>query len=196
MPTTKNLPFILGSSSPRRLQLLAQMGITPDAVDPADIDESPLKGELPQHLALRLAVEKAQAVAARHPGKVVLASDTVVGVGRRILPKAEDEQTARKCLALLSGRRHQVYTGVAVVDSHGTLRKVLVDARVKFSRLTKSDVEQYIASGEWDGKAGGYALQGMASAFIPWINGSHTAIIGLPMAETRALLISAGVIAA
>lgn len=186
--------FILGSSSPRRLQLLAQMGVVPSAVDPADIDETPLKGELPHQLALRLAVEKAQAVAARHPGDVVLASDTVVGVGRRILPKAEDVETARECLKLLSGRRHQVYTGVAVIDRRGALRKKLVDARVKFIRLSAADIEQYIISGEWEGKAGGYALQGMASAYIPWVNGSYTAIIGLPMAETRALLVSAGII--
>lgn len=186
------MTLILASSSPRRLQLLAQMGIVPDQVIPADIDETPYKGEQPHENALRLAVEKAQAVAAKHPGSIILASDTVVGVGRRILPKAEDEQTARQCLKLLSGRRHQVFTGVAVIDVEGRLRQKLVEARVKFTRLTKQDVESYILSKEWDGKAGGYALQGMASAFIPWINGSHTAIIGLPMAETRQLLIGSG----
>lgn len=188
--------LILASSSPRRLQLLAQSGIIPEMVDPADIDESPLKREQPHHLALRLAEEKARVVAARHPGKVILAADTVVGVGRRILPKAEDEQTARECLRLLSGRRHQVFTGIAVVDAKGVLRSKIVDARVKFVGLTQADVERYIASKEWDGKAGGYAVQGMAAGFIPWINGSYSTIVGLPMTETFAMLKSSGIVAA
>lgn len=187
--------LILASSSPRRLQLLAQSGIVPAAVDPADIDESPLKQEQPHHHALRLAEEKARVVAARHAGKVILAADTVVGVGRRILPKAEDEQTARQCLKLLSGRRHQVFTGIAVVDAKGVLRSKIVDARVKFVQLTPDDVERYIASKEWDGKAGGYAIQGMATGFIPWINGSYSTIVGLPVAETLAMLKSSGIVA-
>lgn len=194
MPVQHEL--ILASSSPRRLQLLGQSGIVPAAVDAADIDESPLKHEQPHHLALRLAEEKARVVAERHPGKVILAADTVVGVGRRILPKAEDEQTARGCLKLLSGRRHQVFTGIAVIDAKGVLRSKVVDARVKFTRLTQDDVERYIASKEWDGKAGGYAIQGMAAGFVPWINGSYTTIIGLPMAETLAMLKSLGVVSA
>lgn len=190
---THTFELILASSSPRRLQLLAQSGIIPALVDPADIDESPLKNEQPHHHALRLAEEKARVVAARHAGKVILAADTVVGVGRRILPKSEDEQTARDCLKLLSGRRHQVFTAIAVVDAKGVLRSRIVDARVKFTGLSKEDVERYIASKEWDGKAGGYAIQGMAAGFIPWINGSYTAIVGLPVSETLAMLKSAGI---
>lgn len=188
--------LILASSSPRRLQLLGQSGIVPALVDPADIDEFPLKNEQPHHHALRLAEEKARVVAARHPGNVILAADTVVGVGKRILPKAEDEKTARDCLKLLSGRRHQVFTAIAVIDTKGVMRSRIVDARVKFTRLTEQDIERYIASKEWDGKAGGYAIQGMAAGFIPWINGSYTAIVGLPVAETLAMLRSAGIKAA
>lgn len=184
--------FVLASASPRRLQLLAQIGIRPDEVDAPEIDESPLKAELPAQHAVRLAAEKARIVASRHPGSIILAADTVVGAGRRILPKAEDEPTARKCLQLLSGRRHQVHTAVTVVDNKGILRQKLVTSRVKFIQLSAKDIEDYIASGEWEGKAGGYAIQGLASAFIPWINGSHSAIVGLPLAETRMMLMSAG----
>lgn len=185
--------FILASASPRRLQLLAQIGITPDAVRAADINETPQKAEQPHHHALRLAEEKARVVAALEPGAVILASDTVVGVGRRILPKAEDEKTARHCLKLLSGRRHQVHTAIAVIDTKGKLRTVLVTTRVRFSHLSEQDIEHYIASGEWQGKAGGYAIQGLAASYIPWINGSYSAVVGLPLAETQALLKSAGI---
>lgn len=184
--------FILASSSPRRRELLAQIGVVPDAITPADIDETPLKGELPAPLALRLAIEKAEAVATA--GSVVLASDTVVSCGRRILPKAEDEATARKCLELLSGRRHQVYTAICVMDANGKRHSQLVTTRVKFRLLQPWEIDAYLATGEWLGKAGGYGIQGAAAAFIPWINGSYHAVMGLPLAETASLLVSTGVI--
>lgn len=183
--------LILASASPRRRELLAQIGIVPDAVVPADIDETPRKGELAVAHALRLAVEKARAVAAE--GKVMLASDTVVGCGRRILPKAEDERTARACLKLLNGRRHQVHTAVCIINAQGKEYSTVVSTRVKFRLLEPWEIENYIASGEWHGKAGGYAIQGRAAAFIPWINGSYSAVVGLPLAETSRLLISAGI---
>lgn len=184
--------FILGSASPRRLDLLAQIGLRPTAVAPADIDETPLKDELPQQLAARLASEKAQAVAALHPGAWVLTADTVVGVGRRILPKAEDEATARQCLAMLSGRRHRVWGGMALVAPDGRLRARLVETALRFARLTPQQVEGYIASGEWNGKAGGYAIQGLAASFIPWIQGSYSNVVGLPLHELSNLLRGAG----
>lgn len=178
--------LVLASASPRRLALLAQIGVTPDDVIVADIDETPLVGEAPRRLALRLAREKAQAVRANDAR--VLAADTVVAVGRRVLPKAETEQEARDCLALLSGRSHRVYTGVALKAPEGGLCERLVETRVAFKRLTRADVEAYIASDEWRGKAGGYAAQGLAARFIISIIGSYSSVVGLPLYETTRLL--------
>ncbi len=185
--------LILASASPRRLDLLAQIGIVPDAVDPADIDETPGKDESPVHHAARLAGEKARAVAARHPGAVVLAADTVVALGRRILPKAEDMETARRCLSRLSGRRHRVIGGVTVIAADGTERRRLVTSTVRFKRLEPAEIEAYAATGEWHGKAGGYAVQGRAAALIPWLDGSYSNIVGLPLFETARLLRAAGI---
>ena len=178
--------LILASASPRRLALLAQIGLVPDAVVPADIDETPLKDELPRPLAQRLA--RAKGLAASRPGAFVLAADTVVGVGRRILPKAESEAEARACLALLSGRRHSVLTAVVVTAPDGRSAERVVDSTVTFARLTKPQVEAYIASGEWRGKAGGYAIQGRAAAHIRFLAGSHSNVVGLPLFETAQLL--------
>ena len=184
--------LVLASASPRRADLLAQIGVTPDSIDPAHIDESPLKGELPPHHAARMAAEKAVAVAARHPGALVLAGDTVVACGRRILPKAEDEQTARQCLKLLSGRRHHVCSAIALVDPGGHMRQRLSDSVVTFKRLHESEIDAYLASGEWEGKAGGYAIQGRAAGLVRYLSGSHSGVVGLPLYETRALLLAAG----
>ena len=186
-------PLVLASASPRRRELLSRLGLTPDAVIAADIDESPLKGELPRPHAVRLAAEKARAAAAQAPGSIILAGDTVVGVGRRILPKAEDEATARACLALLSGRRHRVFSAVAVIAQDGRLREALSETVLRFKRLSGEEIECYIASGEWHGKAGGYAIQGMAEAFCTWLSGSHSGVMGMPLFETRRLLKAAGV---
>lgn len=184
--------LILASASPRRLDLLRQMHITPDAVAPADIDETPKKGELPLVYAQRIAAEKAAAVKAAHAGAVILSADTVVACGRRILPKAETEAEARACLALLSGRRHRVISAVSVIAPDGTQRTRPVTSIVKFKRLSVDDIETYINSMEWKGKAGGYAIQGLAAAFVPFISGSYTAIVGLPVAETMQMLKGAG----
>ena len=181
--------LVLASASPRRLALLAQIGIVPDQVIAADIDEAPLKGETPRLLALRLA--RAKAEAAKVKGAIVLAADTVVAVGRRILPKAETEAEARQCLALLSGRAHRVYTAIALKTPAGEIRDRLVETRVAFKRLSPAEIEAYIASGEWKGKAGGYAAQGLAGRFIIKIVGSYSSIIGLPIHETAHLLESA-----
>jgi septum formation protein len=180
--------LILASASPRRLELLKQVGITPGKVAPADIDETPLKAELPQIYAKRIASSKALKVAASHAGDVVLAADTVVGVGRRILPKTETVEEARKCLELMSGRRHDVITAVSVVDKNGKQRTKLVVSVVKFKRLSEAEVAAYIDCGEWKGKAGGYAIQGKAAALIPYISGSYSNIVGLPLYETLAML--------
>lgn len=184
--------LILASASPRRADLLAQIGVTPDLVDPAHIDETPERGELPRAYAARMAAEKAAAVAARHPGALVLAGDTVVACGRRILPKAEDEATARFCLELLSGRRHHVLSAITLVDADGSPRHRLSDSVVTFRRLHVSEIDAYLASGEWHGKAGGYAIQGRAAGLIRSLSGSHSGVVGLPLYETRALLVSAG----
>lgn len=165
----------------------------PDIVDAADLDETPLKDEAPRAHAVRLARAKALAVAARQPGCVVLAADTVVGAGRRILPKTEDEAAARACLTLLSGRRHHVYTAIAVVDAAGKLRERLSDTRLSFALLSPAMIDAYLAGGEWRGKAGGYAIQGTAEAFVRDLAGSHSGVIGLPLFETRNLLRSAGI---
>jgi nucleoside triphosphate pyrophosphatase len=180
--------LVLASASPRRLELLRQVGIVPDRVDPADIDETPAKGELPAAHVVRLAEAKARAVAPRHKGAFILAADTVIACGRRILPKAEDEASARACLTLLSGRRHRVYGGVAVMTPTGemTIRRVI--SQVAFKRLSESEIATYLESGEWRGKAGGYAIQGRAAAFISWIAGSYSNVVGLPLFETAQLL--------
>ncbi|MGY0714940.1 Maf family protein [Azospirillum argentinense] len=197
MSTETTHRLVLASASPRRLDLLRQIGVVPDAVDPADIDESPLPRELPPQHALRLAGEKAAAVAARHPGAFVLAADTVVACGRRILPKAEEEKQARACLALLSGRRHRVFGGVVLLSPTGdgeALRRSdrLVRTDVTFKSLSHEETESYIASGEWQGKAGGYAIQGRAAAHARWIGGSYSNVVGLPLFEVAALLRGAG----
>ncbi|AHE55985.1 Maf family protein [Sphingomonas sanxanigenens] len=180
--------LILASASPRRLDLLARIGLTPDAVDPADIDETPLKAELPADYARRIAAAKAAAVAPRHAGALVLAADTVVAAGRRILPKAEDEATARRCIELLSGRRHRVLSAVTLIDATGTARHRLSTTTVTFKRLTAREVDAYVAAGEWHGKAGGYAIQGSAEAWVRMLAGSHSGVVGLPLYETRALI--------
>lgn len=184
--------LVLASASPRRLDLLARIGVTPDAVLPADIDESVPAGELPRVHALRLAREKAAAVAAREPDALVLAADTVVAVGRRILPKVEDEATLRRCLALLSGRRHRVLTGVALALPGGALRERLGETMIAMKRLSPEEIDFYAGHGEWRGKAGGYALQGYGEVYVRHIAGSYSNVVGLPLAETRQLLKSAG----
>lgn len=184
--------FILASASPRRQELLARIGLLPDAVDPADIDETPWKGERPEPHVARLAAEKAAVVAVRHPGAVVLAADTLVAAGLRILPKAEDEATARQCLALLSGRRHRVLTAVTLIDAAGVARHRLSRSTVRVARLSDADVEAYIQRGEWQGKAGGYAIQGRFEAHVQWMEGSFSGIMGLPLADARAMLATAG----
>lgn len=185
--------LILASASPRRLELLARLGVVPAAVDPAEIDEAVGTAELPVPHGRRLAAEKAVAVAVRHPGCVTLAADTVVAAGRRILPKAEDEATARACLELLSGRRHRVITAVTVIDAAGRARHRESVSIVAFKRLTGAEIDGYIAGGEWRGKAGGYAIQGYAEAYVRFLSGSHSGVVGLPLFETRALLEASGI---
>jgi len=182
--------FILGSASPRRRELLAQIGVVPDAVLPPDIDESPRKAELPRPYCLRLAREKALAVQGG-PDDVILTADTTVALGRRILGKPRDAGEAAEFLLALGGRRHQVITAVAVRRGDKVWTRESVSA-VKMKRLSDIELNAYLASGEWQGKAGGYAIQGAAGAFIPWISGSFTGIVGLPLAETAALLQAAG----
>lgn len=180
--------FILASASPRRVKLLKQIGFVPEHIIPASIDETPHKGELPQAYATRIAREKCEAVAAKHPGKIVLAADTAVACGRRILPKAEEIKTARECLVLLSGRRHRVYGGICLIDAKGGVHSKLVMSVIQFKRLTRQEIDRYLASGEWQDKAGGYAIQGLAAAFIPFIRGSYSNVVGLPLHETAKLL--------
>ena len=184
---------MLASASPRRLDLLARLGLVPDRIEAADIDEAPRPGERAEQLAARLAAAKAAAVAARNPGAVVLAADTVVAAGRRLLGKPADAHAARAMLALLSGRRHRVWTGVCVVDAAGRARHRLTGARLAFRRLEPAEIAAHVASGEWQGKAGGYAIQGRAEAFVRHFAGSWSAVVGLPLMETRALLKAAGV---
>ncbi len=181
-------PLVLASGSPRRVDLLARIGITPERILPSEIDETPLKDELPRQLAARLSRAKAMAVVPQVPQSLVLAADTVVGVGRRILPKAETEQEGRTCLALLSGRRHRVYTGVALALPDGRVLTRLVESVVTFQRLTQQQIDAYIASGEWHGKAGGYALHQSAEVFVRFLSGSHSNVVGLPLHETAQLL--------
>jgi len=184
--------LVLASASPRRLDLLRQIGLEPDQVDPADIDEVPRPGELPPAHAIRLAEQKARAVMPRHPGAFVLAADTVVACGRRILPKPVDSATARSCLMLLSGRRHRVHSGIALAgpDERLTLRRV--DSQVAFKRLSEAEIAAYLCSGEWRGKAGGYSIQGRAAALIRWVSGSYSNVVGLPLFETAQLLAGRG----
>lgn len=184
--------FVLASASPRRVELLARLGLVPDAVDPADIDESVRRGELPAPHVARLAAEKAAVVAARHPGSVVLAADTLVAAGRRILPKAETPDEVAACLKLLGGRRHEVLTAVTVIDGAGRARHRLNRTLVKLLPLTPADIDAYAACGEGLGKAGGYAIQGRFEAHVDWIRGSFSGVMGLPLAEVRAMLRTAG----
>ena len=182
--------LILASASPRRRELIARLGIVPSAIAAADIDETPLKAELPRVYAVRMARAKALAIAGA--SAFVLAGDTVVALGRRILPKAEDEAAARACLKLLSGRRHRVLSALALKAPDGTLRERLSETIVRFKPLSSAEIDAYIAGGEWHGKAGGYAIQGSAEGLIAWISGSHSGVMGLPLFETRALLKSTG----
>ena len=188
------LRLVLGSASPRRLTLLAQIGVKPDAVLPAEIDESPRPREEPRALAERLAEEKALASAAIAGAYaalapcLTLAADTVVGVGRRVLPKCQTRDEAEACLELLSGRGHRVFTGLALVTASGAVRRRLVETRLRFKRLSRSEIEAYLESAEWRGKAGGYAIQGLAGAFVERLVGSYSNVVGLPLAETVALL--------
>ena len=185
-------PLVLASSSPRRLELLRQIGIEVTAVAPADIDETPLRRELPAAYARRMAAAKADAVLPKHPGAFLVAADTVVAAGRRILPKAEDAKSARFCLQLLSGRRHRVLGAVVVAAPDGRRAARLATSVVAFRRLSDPDIETYLESEEWRGKAGGYAIQGRAAAFIPWIRGSYANVVGLPVAEVAAMLAGLG----
>ncbi len=186
--------LVLASGSPRRLALLNQAGIEPDSLQPADVDEIPVKGELPRAFANRLARAKAQAALAsvriseELRGSYILAADTVVAVGRRILPKADTLEDAAACLRLLSGRNHRVYTGICLVTPKEAFRQRLVETRVRFKRLSNEDLEAYLASGEWRGKAGGYAVQGLAGTFVVKMVGSYTNVVGLPLYESMSLL--------
>jgi septum formation protein len=181
-------PLVLASASPRRLELLRQIGVEPDRIAPADIDESPLKDETPRRLALRLACAKAAAAAPGAEGAYVLAADTIVAVGSRILGKPADAAQARRWLELMSGRAHRVLTGVAVMAPDGRLASRLAEARIHFKRLTTAEIDAYLVSGEWCGKAGAYGVQGRAGAFVTALQGSYSAVVGLPLYETLALL--------
>lgn len=188
------LKLVLASGSPRRIELLGQVGITPDQIQPSDIDETPQHSEHPRSLARRLAREKAQHARNQLEGRneadhrLILAADTVVAVGRRILPKAEIETEARECLRLLSGRTHKVFTGLCLVTANGSLKQRLVETRVRFDRLSRQQMDAYLASGEWRGKAGGYAIQGLAGSFVVKLVGSYSSVVGLPLQEVVELL--------
>jgi len=180
--------LILASASPRRVQLLEQLGIKPTEINPANIDETPLKGELPRDLALRLAKEKAMAISQDNKDIFIIAGDTVVACGRRILPKAETEKEARNCLSLLSGRRHHVYGGICVITDSGKIITRLCDTVVKFKRLTPQEIDEYIEFGEWQGKAGGYAIQGLAAGYISFTQGSYSNVVGLSLYDIMQIL--------
>lgn len=184
--------LVLASASPRRKDLLAQAGLAPDVISPTDIDETQLPHELPRELAARLATGKAEVVAKVHPEAFVLAADTVVALGRRVLGKPADEAEARSFLQKLSGRRHSVIGGICVIAPDGSCRQQTVVTKVKFKRLTLLDIDTYITTGEWQGKAGGYAIQGRAGAFVPWISGSYTNVVGLSLSDTVNMLTGAG----
>lgn len=198
MTNTDRKLLVLASGSPRRLALLEQIGIKPDVLLPANVDESPEKNETPRALATRLARIKAEATWNKaeadeeYRGAMILAADTVVAVGRRALPKAELSDEAEYCLRLLSGRAHRVYTGICLMSPNGAVRQKLVETRVRFKRLSNDEVADYIASGEWRGKAGGYAIQGLAGSFVVKLVGSYPNVVGLPLYETASLLTSAG----
>jgi septum formation protein len=181
-------PLVLASASPRRLDLLRQVGLEPSEIDPPDVDETPAPRELPRAYALRMATSKLAAVAPRHPGAVVVAADSVVVCSRRILPKAESETEARVCLGRLSGRRHRVLGAVAVGYPDGSVRTRLVETIVRFKRLERAEIDDYLRCGEWRGKAGGYAIQGRAARFVAFISGSYSNVVGLPLFETVKLL--------
>jgi len=191
MTKCTEMKLVLASSSPRRLELLSRLGVKPDRIISPDIDEAPLKAELPRDYVLRMAREKAAAVV-REPAEILLAGDTTVAVGRRILGQAADEAEQRKFLNLISGRRHHVMSAVCVIAADGTARTKLSDSIVKFKRFQDVEIEAYIESGEGQGKAGGYAIQGQAEAFVTWMSGSYSGVMGLPLYETRNLLISSG----
>jgi septum formation protein len=190
--------LVLASASPRRLQLLQQVGLDPDALMPADIDETPLKNELPRSLAVRLSAEKAKnalKIVDTRPelsGSYLLSADTVVAVGRRILPKPEISEEAAECLRLLSGRQHRVYTGLTMISPRTGERQRIVETRVRFKRLSTQEIESYLASGEWRGKAGGYAIQGLAGAFVVRLVGSYSSVVGLPIYEAMTMLAGEG----
>ena len=190
--------LVLASGSPRRIELLQQAGIEPDRALPAEVDETPLRAEHPRSLAKRLSkakAEKAFESLKAEPdftGAYILAADTVVAVGRRILPKAELVDEASNCLQLLSGRSHRVYSGICLISPEGKLRQRLVETRVRFKRLGREELESYLASGEWRGKAGGYAVQGLAGTFVVKLVGSYTNVVGLPLYETIGLLTAEG----
>ncbi len=181
-------PLVLASASPRRLDLLRQVGLEPAEIDPPDVDETPAPRELPRAYALRMATSKLAVVVLRHPGAVVVAADSVVVCSRRILPKAETEAEARACLDRLSGRRHRVLGAVAVGYPDGTVRTRLVETVVRFKRLERAEVDDYLQCGEWRGKAGGYAIQGRAARFVDFLSGSYSNVVGLPLFETVKLL--------
>lgn len=197
-PATAKPKLVLASSSPRRLALLQQVGLEADALLPTDVDETPNRGESPRALAIRLASEKAAAavrIRRAHPelkDSFIIAADTVVAVGRRVIGKPETSEEAEDFLRRLSGRQHRVYTAVSLITPHGHERKRLVDARLRFKRLSSTEIEAYLATGEWRGKAGGYAIQGLAGAFLVKLVGSYTAVVGLPLYETVSLLAGEG----
>lgn len=184
--------LILASASPRRLDLLSQIGIIPDQVLPADVDETILKNELPRALAMRLAQSKAEKIASENPDAFVLAADTVVAAGRRILDKPKDADDARKALSLLSGRRHVVYGGICLMAPGGKTKFTVCETTVSFRRLSERDIAEYVESGDWEGKAGSYAIQGIASTFVKFLSGSYSNVIGLSLYDTMRILTSLG----
>ena len=184
----KHKKLVLASASPRRKQLLEQIGLIPNAISPADIDETPLKGELPHDHALRLAKEKGEAINDKYPDHFILSADTVVACGRHILPKAETIAQAEECLKLLSGRRHHVYGGICIITDQGKVITRLCDTLVKFKQLSNKDINHYLQSGEWEGKAGGYAIQGLAASYISHLQGSYSNVVGLSLYDIMQIL--------
>ncbi len=187
-PLRKHKKLVLASASPRRAQLLKQVGIVPDITEPANIDETPLKDEIPSKHALRLAKEKGLAVRKKHDGHYILSADTVVACGRRILPKAETVEEVEQCLKLFSGKRHHVYGGICVITDTGKIITRLCDTVVKFKRLTSDNINIYLKSGEWEGKAGGYAIQGLAASYVSFLQGSYSNVVGLSLYDTMQIL--------
>jgi len=189
-----NCKLILASTSPRRLALLKQIGITPSQIIPAEIDETPQKSELPRVLAQRLAKEKAEFVSKEHKDVFILAADTVVGCGRRVLPKAETEEDAFACLTLLSGRRHRVWGGISLICPEGRCLTRIVETSVQFKRLSQREMKHYLTSGEWQGKAGGYAIQGIAASYVRSMRGSYSNVVGLSLYDIMQMLNGVGFI--